>query len=104
MRRLQLPRRETVRTVQAHVLLLIRVPEIGVEEAQEVVQGADESAGDRGRAPPPAQGHCPPEYVHTEVWGRGWTNQCCAGVPVARSSILITFNHRFKQIFAIFGN
>ena len=23
------------------------------------VQGADESAGDRGRAPPPPQGHCP---------------------------------------------
>ena len=74
MRRLQLPRRETVRTVQAHVLLLIRVPEIGVEEAQEDVQGADEIAGDRGRAPHPPQGHDSPEYVHTEAWGRGWTN------------------------------
>jgi len=32
--------------VQEHVLLLIRVPESSVEEAQEDVQGADKSAGD----------------------------------------------------------
>jgi len=46
MRRLQFHPRQTVRTVQAHVLLLIRVPEIGVEEAQEDVQGADGGGGD----------------------------------------------------------
>jgi len=33
-------------TVQEHVLLLRRVPEVGVEEAQEDVQGADGGVGD----------------------------------------------------------
>jgi len=37
---------ETVRTVQEHVLLLPLLPEVGVEEAQEDVQGADKSAGE----------------------------------------------------------
>jgi len=90
VRRLQLPRREAVRTVQTHVLLLRRVPEVCLEEAQEDVQGADESAGDRGRAPHPSQGHFPPELVHTDKWGWGWTNERGAWVPVARSSVLIT--------------
>ena len=37
--------------------------------------------------------------MHTEVWGWGWPNQCRAGVPVARSSVLIKLNHRFIEIF-----
>jgi len=41
VRRLQLPRRQTVRPVQTIVLLLARVPEVCVEEAQEDVQSAD---------------------------------------------------------------
>jgi len=69
VRRLQLPPLQTLRSVQEHVLLLRRVPEVGVEEAQEDVQGADEAAGHQGRAPHPPQGHGPPEYVHTEKWG-----------------------------------
>jgi len=82
--------------VQTIVLLLGRVPESSVEEAQEDVQGADNPSRNRGRPPRIAQGYCPPKYVHTEVWGWRWTNQRCAGVPVARSSILITLNHRLK--------
>jgi len=35
--------------VQNQLLLLRRVPEVGVEEAQEDVQGADEGGGKRGR-------------------------------------------------------
>jgi len=97
MRRLQFHPRQTVRTVQAHVLLLERVPKSSVEEAQEDVQGADEATHHRGRAPNPPQGHGPPEYVHTETWGWGWTNQRCAGLPVARSSVLITLNHQFMR-------
>jgi len=46
MRRLQFHPRQTVRTVQAHVLLLDRMPKNSLEEAQEDVQGADKSAGD----------------------------------------------------------
>ena len=64
----------------------------GVEKAQEDVQGADESAGDRGRPPNPPQGHGPPKYVHTEAWGRGWPNERRGGVPVARSSVLMSKN------------
>ena len=74
MRRLQLPRRETLCTVQEHVLLLRRVPEVGVEETQEDVQGADKATHLTGRAPNPPQGHGPPEYVHTEIWSWGWAN------------------------------
>jgi len=46
MRRLQDHHDESVRTVQNQLLLLRRLPEIGVEEAQKDVQGADKSAGD----------------------------------------------------------
>jgi len=35
-----------LRTVQNQLLLLRRVPEVGVEEAQEDVQGADGGGGD----------------------------------------------------------
>jgi len=37
---------ESVRPVQNQLLLQRRVPEIGVEEAQEDVQGADESTSE----------------------------------------------------------
>jgi len=35
-----------LRTVQNQLLLLRRVPEVGVEEAQEDVQSADEGGGE----------------------------------------------------------
>jgi len=41
MCRLQLPRRETVRAVQTHVLLLLLLPKTILEETQEDVHGAD---------------------------------------------------------------
>ena len=81
MRHLLIHPHETVRTVQEHVLLLPLLPEVGVEEAQEDVQGADGGGGDWGRIEGFAQGHGPPEHVHTETWGWGWTNQCGSGVP-----------------------
>ena len=37
---------ESLRTVQNQLLLLRRVPEVGVEEAQEDVQCADERGGE----------------------------------------------------------
>jgi len=37
---------ESVRTVQNQLLLLRRVPEVGVEDAQENVQGTDESTSE----------------------------------------------------------
>jgi len=77
MRRLQFPPRQTVRTVQTHVLLLNRVPNSSVEKAQEDVQGADKSAGDGGRIAGFAQGDALPEPVHTgeRRWRR--THKCC---------------------------
>jgi len=69
VRRLQLPPLQTLRTVQKHVLLLGRVPKSSVEEAQEDVQGAENPSRHLFLPPHPAQGHCPPEFVHTEAWG-----------------------------------
>jgi len=49
VRRLQLPLRQSVRTVQNQLFLQRRVPEVCVEEAQEDAQGADHSSRERGR-------------------------------------------------------
>jgi len=45
------------------------VPKSSVEEAQEDVQGAENPSRHLFLPPHPAQGHCPPEFVHTEAWG-----------------------------------
>ena len=42
MRRLQHNHNKSLRTVQNQLLLLPLLPEVGVEEAQEGLQGADE--------------------------------------------------------------
>jgi len=46
VRRLQDHHYESVRTVQNQLLLQRRVPEVGVEEAQEDVQGADHTSSE----------------------------------------------------------
>ena len=81
-----------MRQVQTNLLLYKETPISSLEEAQEDVQGADYPSRNRGRPPKSPQGHGPPEYVHTEKWGWGWSNECGGGVPVARSSILMTLN------------
>jgi len=65
-----------VRTVQTHVLLLDRVPEVGLEEARKDVQGADGGGGDGGRIAGFAQGDALPEPVHPgeRRWRR--THKC----------------------------
>ena len=89
VRRLQLPPHQALRTVQTHLLLLPLLPETSLEEAQEDVQSPNHPSRNRGRPPRPPQGHCPPKYVHTDTWDRGWTFVRCGGVPVARSSVLM---------------
>jgi len=46
VRRLQDRHNESLRTVQNQLLLLRHLPEVGVEEAQEDVQGVDEGGGE----------------------------------------------------------
>jgi len=61
---------------RAHGASAHSTAEVCVEKTQEDVQGADESPGDRGRAPRIAQGYCPPKYVHSEAWSWRRTNKC----------------------------
>jgi len=46
VRHLLLHPRQTLRTVQKHILLLPPLHEVGVEEAQEGLQGTDEGGGE----------------------------------------------------------